>query len=74
MPARPPATATLWGLSQPTAALGVNTAVSMSEGPGHQPSLSQDGFVDASSRAGLEWSLASGPACRLSGDLELSGT
>ena len=72
--ARPPGTVTLWGLAQPSAALGVTSALTISEGADAEPSLTQDGFLDVSRRTGLEWSLASGPACRLSGDLELSGT
>eukprot|EP00887_Chlorella_sp_A99_P005411 scaffold1.g5411.t1 len=75
-PGRPPGTAVLWGLAQPSEAAGINSAVSLSEGGGAATALalSMDGFVDLSKRTGLEWSLSSGPASRLSGNVELSGT
>lgn len=70
-----PAHSTLWVLVQPVDGLGVNTSLSaVAAGPTGFGGWHQDGFVDVSERAGLEYSLARHPVSGVSGELELVAT
>lgn len=77
-PAAQPAHCTAWTLVQPTTALGVNTSLSVVDascgaGSGFAGWL-QEGFVDATPRAGLEYSLTRHPASGLAGEVDFVAT
>ena len=74
-------TAVLWGLVQPSPLAGITSAVSVAEGSisgpasqGGVSSLTHDGFLDVSRRAGVDWALTSCPDGKILGDVEISGT
>jgi hypothetical protein len=73
-----PAHSTVWALVQPNAALGINTSLSAVDASGSAGSgfagWAQEGFVDATPRASLEYSLTRHPASGLAGEVDLVAT
>lgn len=70
-----PAHATLWALVQPSEGLGINTALhAVDAGRTGFGGWHQAGFLDLSSRVGLEYALSRHPASGVSGELELVAT
>jgi hypothetical protein len=70
-----PAHATAWALLQPSDSIGITSFVSAVDGglTGFA-GWSQQGFVDLSRRASLEYSLAHHPGSGVAGDLDLLAT
>lgn len=70
-----PAHATVWALVQPTPGLGVHTALSaVDAGPTGFGGWHQDGFLDLTPRAGIDYSLARHPGSGVSAEAELHAT
>ena len=73
-----PAHSTLWALVQPTDALGINTALSASDAGASRltgfAGWTQEGFVDVTRRASLEYILTQRPASGLAAELDLLST
>ena len=71
----PPAHATAWALQQPSDSIGITSSISAVDGgPTGFAGWSQQGFVDLSRRASLEYSLAGHPASGVTGELDLLAT
>lgn len=74
-PATQPATAVLWGLVQPADHVGVTTSLSaVDKGPTGFGGWEQQGFLDVTRRAGVDYCVRRHPATGLSGDVEVSAT
>ncbi|KAL4430891.1 hypothetical protein ABPG75_006147 [Micractinium tetrahymenae] len=70
-----PAHATLWALVQPTPGLGVHTVLSaVDAGPTGFGGWHQDGFLDLTPRAGIDYSLARHPGSGVSAEVDLQAT
>jgi hypothetical protein len=73
-----PAHSTLWALLQPHSGLGINTALSVVDSSGGRQSgfssWCQQGFLDVTPRASLEYSLTQHPGSNLAAEADLIAT